>query len=96
MSEALAVISFISETKIVDWPLGEMRKFVIKLEKHFKMTTTTGKALKQKIKREKPWIVSNGQEIKNKIIWNKLNEASLRYQLTSLISQSDIIGKCWI
>ena len=44
--------SFITETETTLWPTGEMHEVMIKIEKHYKMTSTSSNMLKHTIKKE--------------------------------------------
>ena len=46
------LLSYIMETEIAAWPTEEMHKVMLKIEKHYKITTNIGNKLKHEIAKE--------------------------------------------
>ena len=91
----LELTALLQQTETTDWPGGEMHKFIKGVEKHFKLTVTTPNTEKQEIKKEREldklaWERNNNLTA----IWKKLALLTLKYKLTSPISDND--KKKWI
>ena len=88
--KSVELTTLIQQTESTVWPGGEMHAFMNNIEKYFKLTLTSSNNMKQEIKKEGmlddiKWPRSENPHK----IWKRLAALSLRFKLTSPITEND-------
>ena len=87
--------ALLQETEAADWPGGEVHKFIMNIEKHFKLTITISNKLKLEIKKEQEIDEIDWKKNTNpQIIWKAISKVSLKYYKTFPVTKRDKIK--WI